>query len=935
MVALQRFLSRFFQPLLPLLIVLVGGIAYLNSFAAGFVWDDTHDIVLNRRIHSLASTVEPPWEGGSYRPVVYLSFALNYAWGDVTEAWSYRAVNLAVHLAAALVLYGLVRRTLLLPLYGDRFATSAPWIALAVALLWTVHPLQTECVTYIVHRYESFMGLFYLLTLYCVLRGATSADNARPWYIAAVVACVLGMGSKEVMITAPVLALAYDRIFLAETWKELWQRRRWLYVGLAMTWGLLGFQIYGALAGKVRWAGFGQQHLSPVTYALNQPGVILYYLQLAIWPRYLCVDLGWPDLSRDGMAVAGPGLVIGLMLAGTIWGLLRRSWLGFLGLWFFGILSVTSSMMPVADLAAERRMYLSLAAVIVLVVMGGWQLLEWARQRWQLGPTAVAWCAGLGVGAMVVALVLRTGARNGDYYSEESLWRGVLAQRPLNPRGHVNLAVVLLRKRAVDEAILELNTALAIKPSERNARRLLGIAYEGLGNDDEALANFSAAVVDDPEDPNAHFLLGKQYQERGRLADARPEYETALRLSPKYAEAHHKRGTLLWEMGETGEAKNEFLAAITLSPNYADPYDDLALFFWSTGEQETALRNWRRALSLELPPPSAHNNLGAALALLGRFDEAKPHLQKALALKPKLAKEQTPLASIAQLVRDAKDAVAMHEQLGQRLFEMGRRGEAKAHYQAALKQRPDSAPAHDGLGVVLWVEGKQADAITHWRRALEIDSKLAAAHNHLGAALAIQDKLDEALLHLDEAVRYNDKLADAHHHRAVILARRDRLQEAAEAYRKAVELRPKSADYRSGLAQTLQRLGQNEAARKEYDEAIRIDPTWPGRALLDAWRMAVSPDDRKRNGRHALLIAQRVCEAVKEPGAVDLYVLAAAQAEIGDFDAATHTAQRAGERASRDGLNNLLASIEKRQALYRERKPFRASDLTSIFPAKE
>src|SRR5204862_324493 len=97
----------------------------------------------------------------------------------------------------------------------------------------------------------------------------------------------------------------------------------------------------------------GREHLSPVSYAWSQPGVILYYLRLALWPRDLCVDLGWPaaDFARNGMEIVGSTLAIGLLLAGTVWGLARRSWLGFLGLWFFGILSVTSSIMPVVDLA--------------------------------------------------------------------------------------------------------------------------------------------------------------------------------------------------------------------------------------------------------------------------------------------------------------------------------------------------------------------------------------------------------------------------------------------------------------------------------------------------------------------------------------------------------------------------------------------------------
>src|SRR5581483_6673180 len=115
---------------------------------------------------------------GPYRPVVLLSFALNHGvWGNAV--WSYHAVNLAVHLIAALALYGIVRRTLLLEPFRPRFEQSAPWLALVSALVWAVHPLQTESVTYIVHRYESMMGMFYLLTLYGVIRGATATSGGR------------------------------------------------------------------------------------------------------------------------------------------------------------------------------------------------------------------------------------------------------------------------------------------------------------------------------------------------------------------------------------------------------------------------------------------------------------------------------------------------------------------------------------------------------------------------------------------------------------------------------------------------------------------------------------------------------------------------------------------------------------------------------------
>src|SRR4030095_15544248 len=132
------------------------------------------------------------------------------------DTFGYHAFNLVVHVAAALALYGLVRRTLLTEALRARYADRADWLALAVATLWAVHPLQTAAVTYVIQRAESMMSLFYLLTLYCLVRGVASARPSA-WYTAGVLACGLGAACKPVIATAPLLTLLYDRVFLAGT----------------------------------------------------------------------------------------------------------------------------------------------------------------------------------------------------------------------------------------------------------------------------------------------------------------------------------------------------------------------------------------------------------------------------------------------------------------------------------------------------------------------------------------------------------------------------------------------------------------------------------------------------------------------------------------------------------------------------------------------
>ena len=240
------------------------------------------------------------------------SLAVNYALGGY-DVWGYHALNLAIHILAGLTLYGIVRRTLLSPLLRERFGASAVRLALAVAVLWTVHPLQTEAVTYISERCESLMGLFYLLTLYCFIRG-TDAPRSSWWFVLSVAACLLGMASKEVMVTAPVMVLLYDRTFVSGSFREAWTRHRWLYLGLAGTWVLLGWLMVGL---HYRGAGYGLG-IPWWAYALVECRAVVQYLWLALWPHPLVFDYGEFVAIRHMGEVAPYAVMLAVLVAGCV-----------------------------------------------------------------------------------------------------------------------------------------------------------------------------------------------------------------------------------------------------------------------------------------------------------------------------------------------------------------------------------------------------------------------------------------------------------------------------------------------------------------------------------------------------------------------------------------------------------------------------------------
>ena len=640
-------------------LVLAGVAAYHNSFGGVFVFDDHRHIVSNESIRHLS----PVWEHlvGRRRPVARLSLAVNYACGEL-RVWGYHAFNLAVHLLAGLALFGVVRRTVIARAESQHGhasvampprvpqplcpSSAAPWLALAVALVWIVHPLNSQAVTYTIQRCESLMGLFYLLAIYCVIRGVGSS-RGWVWFAGAVVAGGLSMGSKAVAVSLPVVVLLYDRTFLSASFAETFRKRWALYLGLAATWSILVFcgvtrGVLHPAAGASATVGFGYKGVTPWEYALTQPGVILHYLWLAFWPHPLCLDYDWP-VARAVLAVVPQGLAILALLVGTVWGLVRRSWWGFAGAWFFLILAPTSSFIPIKDLAFEHRMYLPLAAVITVVVGGAFVAVTRlagadARRFRRLGVA--------GGGLTLVAAVLlgcTTVQRNEDYHSPAEMWGSVLAVCPENARARYGLARALAMAGDDDGAIEQYREAVAIQPDYAEAYNNLGSALERKGDLDGAVACYRAALAHQSDLYRSHYNLGIVLTAQGKLDEAIEHYRKALEIKPDNAEAHNNLGSVLSRRGDVSGA----------------------------------IECFRTALRYQEDLYNAHYNLAAGLANLGAYDEAVEHFRQAVRWKP--------------------DHVIAHLGLGKVLEKQGRLGEAVKCYQEAVRLDPANRDAQQRL----------------------------------------------------------------------------------------------------------------------------------------------------------------------------------------------------------------------------------------------
>jgi Flp pilus assembly protein TadD len=580
-------------------IVVAGLAAYANSVWGPFIYDDLGSILDNptiRQLWPLSQPLSPPCDTRSVtsRPVLNLSLAVNYYLGG-KNVWGYHATNVAIHLVNGLLLLGVLWRTFQLPALKACYGQAGWGAAMAIALLWTVHPLQTESVTYIVQRAESLAGLFYLLTLYSAIRGVASSHGAW-WHSVAIGACWLGVGVKEIVVTAPVVVLLYDRTFLEDSFRKIFRRRWGLYVGLFGSWGLqIGLLARTGISMLTKEVGT----VGMWAYARSQPGVILHYLRLSFWPDRLCLSYEWPVAHTMGEILPGM-VVVGVLVAATIWGL--REWRGwaFLGAWFFVTLAPSSSILPVPHLAFEHRMYLPLASIVTLAVTGGCQVGQrLVRGGWISRWLCLAVEAGL-VMLMAMVLAVLTSRRNEVYQSPLSLWEDTVAKAPYNP----------------------------------DARNNLGIALGEAGRIAEAIEHFQQAIRLKPDDAGSYNNLGLALASSGRQPEAIEQYQHAIRLKPGYATAHNNLGNSLLNCGRVPEAIDHYQEAVRLKPDDAAAYNNLGLAMIKSGRLSEAIEQYHMLLRLEPGLPEAHYNVALALARTDRLLEAIAHLQQALRLRP-------------------------------------------------------------------------------------------------------------------------------------------------------------------------------------------------------------------------------------------------------------------------------------------------------------
>lgn len=349
--------AKYFHLLAILILAVAILITYSNTFNASFHFDDNPNIVENPYIKSIT------WENikkllHHTRPVTNLTLLLNYQINGLNVI-GWHIFNTLMHIFNSIFVYFLFFITLNLPSFENKFNDASKSMALFGALLFAVHPIQTESVTYIISRTELLAAFFYLGTLLLYIKYRIKPKIS--YLILATISAYLAMGSKEHAVTLPAILFLYDYIFLAnrnlkETikyWKEL--------LLIASSWILLTILL---LSSKLEGAGFNitkETDITPLTYLFTQFNVIWTYIRLLFLPINQNLDYDYPiakTLFEFPTFLSFVGHIAVILL--TLYLFLKKGWklIPFGIAWFYITLSPTSSIVPILDVIFEHRLYL-------------------------------------------------------------------------------------------------------------------------------------------------------------------------------------------------------------------------------------------------------------------------------------------------------------------------------------------------------------------------------------------------------------------------------------------------------------------------------------------------------------------------------------------------------------------------------------------------
>ena len=617
-----------------LLFVILTLLIYSNTLEVPFYFDDEQNIDENPFVWLTNLTFQDITRAASEspvanRPIANISFALNYYFHQ-DNVIGYHAINIFIHLLAGILLYFFIKTTLSIPSLRSRYQRHSS-IAFFAALLWIVHPIQTQSVTYIVQRMNSMAAMFYVLSFLLYVKGRLVKQKQKSWprFAGCALSGILAVGSKEIAVTLPFFVLIYEWYFFQDLSTAWLKRHLPCITGTFIGIGLLVFWYLGSNPLEAILSGYAYRDFTLKERILTEFRVAIHYTGLLFYPHpcRLNLDYDFP-VSHSLLDPITTFLSMGaiVVLIGLAFLIAKKERLiSFCILWFLGNLAIESSVIPL-EIIYEHRIYLPSMSFFLLIVGLAYRYIQ---RDWAI----------IGVlGAASLVLCFWTYQRNSVWREPVTFWKDCSHKSPKKARPHNNLGVALAEQGRLEEAIGHYAKALQIKPCLVEAHNNLGRALAKQGRFEEAIGHYSKALQIKPDYAMAHSNLGVALAEQARFEEAISHFSEALEIKPNYAKAHSNLGVALMRQGNFKEAISHYAKALQINPNYADVHNNLGIALAGQGKMEEAMAQFREALRIRSDHADAHNNLGSALALRGKLREAIAQYKEALRIKPDYAR---------------------------------------------------------------------------------------------------------------------------------------------------------------------------------------------------------------------------------------------------------------------------------------------------------
>lgn len=836
------------------LLLAAGLLIYGKTFGYGFVFDDFEFIVTNPFIKNF-NEMSGFWRIGfpKTRLITLYTFAANYFVNGLNPA-GYHIFNFVMHVITAFCAWYLAHvllhwQDLTAKSLKRFFPDERSWMAFFAALLFLVHPVQTQAVTYVTQRFVILTTLFYMLSVVFYIHGRrVPGVNVRKiilWVLSAL-AAVAAIMSKEEAITLPIMILFIELYLFGKPEKtgvkgqgastEQGKAKKrislpqisvqsYIITGLGVLFLVFFLWLFrGTIYTYVSWQANSESHdgdvLTVGTYLLTQIRVLMTFVRLMVLPVKQTLEYDYP-MSHGFFELPVITGAIGFILLIAAFIRLRKkhSLISFGIAWV--LITFSANLFPRVNVIFEHKLYLISFGFCLIVVEAADHFIRNARWRQVV------------LMAVVVCLSVVSFARNDVWRTELSLWTDVVAKSPNKARPNANMGKALLERREYEKALRYLDRSIELNPRDNRAITNRGSVYFALHDYEKALVNYQMAMEIDPGYFGTFINRGLLYMETGKLQEAMQDFNQAVALDPKFHYAYVKRGHLLRQLGRAQEALQEFnhalaidnvdlealigraivyfdlkenakaLAdfdlAISLAPVNGRLYLDRGFFYLNQGETDKALADFDLAVKYDPLNPEAYAKRGMARKAKGQTETAMQDFDKALQIDPAHIVSRNNRMAIYferkqfdKALEESNQAIAyapfldyLYKNRGMVRQAAGMVDQSVGDFTMAISKAPSNSEPYFLRGTSYFILQQFDNAAADFSKVIELEPGNSAAYNNRGIIRSMRQDYDGAITDFNKAITIAPAYSAPYWGKALALAGQSEYKEAVDFAKKA------------------------------------------------------------------------------------------------------------------------------------------------------